>query len=329
MLTNANPQNPETPGGMPAPGGMDPTQDTQQAQPEPKTIRDYVALARQQGQVPTFTNIDGAQGFDIRQDPGYIQTYQEQAISEGPDNEYEAEPWDQRVRKDPYLRAQQSLPRFLNEMWAMRFPDQEPGTLDPNSPEAKEWQGQVEAVTGHLLKKYSKQHDWWLKQKDRDKAKRTKDEQYWQKFYAQQDAAMRTPTHPDGNIMSPSEFVDKQMGIADERKMKEEIGAEEAKDGPTGTYDDLEGDEIMEIVRANPDLQAAIKARIVEALSQQEGRQITDPEFLAMRTDPDKMQMFQQQAKTAIDSFGEDIYSLSAGGKKQASKDQAMAMPSN
>jgi len=326
MQTNMNPQNPNTPGGMPAPAGQDPAQAEGMAQPamaEPKNIRDYLALARSQGQVPTFTNIDNAPGFDVRQDPSYIQ---DQAISEGPDNEYEAEPWDQRVLKDPYLRTTQSLPRFLDEIWKSTpagLEGVQRGQLEPGDPRIEPWKDQVKAVTGYLLKKYSKEHDLARRQREENKEQRRKDEQMWQKFYAQQNAAMKPPTREDGSVMSPSEFVEQQMAIADERQVRAKMAKDDKAEAPTGTYMDMEDQEIMDTIGENVDLGAAIKQKLVEALSQKQGHPITDEEFFRLAKDETYAETFRQLTKQAIDSFGEDIYELSQGGQFQKPADAA------
>jgi hypothetical protein len=321
MNTNANASNPDTPGGMPAP--VDPAQPQAQPAPEPKTIRDYLALARSQGQVPRFTNIEGAPGFDIRQDPGYIQN---QAISEGPENEYEKEPWDQRVLKDPYLRTQQSLPRFLDQMWLAKFGENgpAPGTLDPNSPEAEDWQKQVATVTSYLLKKYSKQHDWALKDRHKAKEQRSKDEQYWQKFYATQAAKMQPPLNDDGSKMSESEFIDKQMGIAEERKMRTEIGDEEDKagaeaEGTTGgiveSLDDMKDKDIQRAIQNSAELAEKIRAKVMENMSAIVGEQVTEADFFAFRNDPRWQEQFRAEIRKVIGMFEEDIIILANGGQ--------------
>jgi hypothetical protein len=332
MLTNSNPSNPDTPGGMPAPGApADPAQLQEQQPQDPKTIRDYLSLARSQGQVPRFTNIDNAQGFDIRQDPGYIQN---QAISEGPDNEYEAEPWDQRVLKDPYLRTTQSLPRFLDELWLQKFGENGPqqGTLDPDSPEAKDWGKQVEAVTSHLLKKYSKQHDWAMKNIQKNKAQRSKDEQYWQKFFATQNAKQQPVLNEDGSRMTEVEFIDKQMGIADERKMKTELGSEEEKEnaeaegtvgGTVQSLNDMKDKDIQNAIQRSPELAEKIKAQVIEGMSAIVGEQITEADFFAFRNDPRWQEQFRAEIKRIIDMFEEDIVTVANGGTLTAEPVQA------
>jgi hypothetical protein len=331
MNTNMNPQNPDTSGGMPAPGTpgapAGPEDPGQQPAPEPKTIRDYLAIARSQGQVPTFTNIDNAPGFDIRQDPSYIQ---DQAIPEGPGNEYEQEPWDQRVIKDPYIRTQQSLTRFLPQMFEIMFPGQEPGTLPKDSPEAQRWGSAVSGLTKNLLKRYSDQHNWELKDRKKSKEQRSKDEQYWQRFYATQNAKMQPVLNEDGSRMTEVEFIDKQMAIADERRMKSELGTEaeaaEAKaagttDGTIETLDDMEDKDIQRSIQKSPELAEKIKAKVVEEMSAVVGEQITDADFFAFRNDPRWQSQFREIIKRVIDTFEEDIVTLANGGQLMPSQE--------
>jgi hypothetical protein len=335
MLTNSNPSNPDTPGGMPSPGApADPANPQAQPAPqEPKTIRDYLAIARSQGEVPRFTNIDNAQGFDIRQDPGYIQN---QAISEGPDNEYEKEPADQRRLKDPYIRTQQSLPRFLDQMFRVMFPGQEPGTLDPDGPEAKKWKGAVAGLTSNLLKRYSEQHSWEMNNRNKNKAQRTKDEQYWQKFYATQDAKMQPPLNDDGSKMLESEFIAKQMGIADERKMKSELGSKEEKEnaeaegtvgGTVQGLNDMKDKDIQNAIQRSPELAEKIKAKVIENMSAIVGEQIDEADFFAFRNDPRWQEQFRAEIRKVIDTFEEDIVTVANGG--MLTPEPAQAEPMN
>jgi hypothetical protein len=334
MNTNMNPSNPDTPGGMPAPVAPgDPAQPEEQQPAEPKTIRDYLSLARSQGQVPRFTNIDDAPGFDIRQDPGYVQN---QAISEGPDNEYEMEPADQRRLKDPYIRTQQSLTRFLPEMFEVMFPGQQPGTLDPKGPEAKKWEGAVAGLTSNLLKRYSEQHSWEMKNRKKDKAQRTKDEQYWQKFFATQAAKQQPVLNEDGSRMTEVEFIDKQMGIADERKMKAELGSQEDKKGAEaegaigGTVEsltDMKDKDIQGAIQRSPELAEKIKAKVVENMSAIVGEQVTEADFFAFRNDPRWQEQFRAEIRKVIDMFEEDIITVANGGTLMA--EPAKASQSN
>jgi hypothetical protein len=319
---------------MSAPGAPgDPAQLQEQQPQEPKTIRDYLALSRSQGQVPRFTNIDNAPGFDIRQDPGYVQN---QAISEGPDNEYEAEPADQRRLKDPYIRTQQSLTRFLPEMFEVMFPGQQPGTLDPEGPEAKKWEGAVAGLTSNLLKRYSEQHSWEMKNRNKDKAQRSKDELFWQKFYATQNAKQQPVLHEDGSRMTEVEFIDKQMGIADERKMKAELGSKEEKEnaeaegtvgGTVESLTDMKDKDIQNAIQRSPELAEKIKAQVIERMSAIVGEQITEADFFAFRNDPRWQEQFRAEIKKIIDMFEEDIVTVANGGMLAA--DPVQAEPGN
>ena len=333
MQTNMNPQNPNTPGGMPAPQQgqqpMDPNQPAPVNQ-NPRTIRDYIALARSQGQAPSFTNITGGQGFDVRQDPRYIP---DQAIPADPVDDYESTPWDQRVKQDPYMRAMRSSKRMLPELFQLTFPDKQMGG-DPLTPEEmKKWEGVVGKLTGNLVQRYDKQYEWYMKNKDKSVGKREKDEQFWQKFYAQQEAQMKPPVNEDGTIMSPQEFIDKQMAISDQRRMQYDLEKKDAKaTGSKKTINDISDEEKVKLIKNNPKVQKALASRVKDKLSDIEGRELTDQEFYAMRTDEATAQKFQEATQQAIYEMQDDLVNIANGGEYQPkdmveNRPEAMSVP--
>ena len=291
----ANPAIPQQP--------MDPTAGTPQ---QPKNIRDYLALARSRSQVPMFTN---QPGDDNSWNPETGQVASQgvmapQAIPEGPQSEYEKMPRGQRMKINPYIRAQERVKTFLPELWNAMFPGMEPGS-GLGEADLEKWNGAVQALTGNLLKKFDKEYEWSLKNEQNTKNKRDKDELMWQKFYADKDTRGDTPRNPETQMpLSPAEFVEQQMAISDEMKFNREMADKERN---TGTIADYDANQIGKVLQKHPDLGRMIKEEILSALSQQEGRQITDGDFNAMRKDPMQRDKVNQAAQQAIQNHGDEI----------------------
>ena len=333
MLTNMNPQSPNNQGGVQmqpdGPQTMDPSQ-PMPVNKNTRTIRDYIALARSRNQAPSFTNIPGGQGFDVRQDPRYIP---DQAIPADPVDDYESVPWDQRVKQDPYMRALRSSKRMLPELFQLTFPDKQMGGEPLTPEEMKTWEGVVGKLTGNLVDRYDKQYEWYMKNKDKGIDKREKDEQFWQKFYAQQEAQMKPPVNEDGTIMSPQEFINKQMAISDQRRMQSDLENVEAK-GTTGqkTIDDISDEEKVELIRKNPKVQKALAAVVKNKLSDLLGKELTDQEFYALRSDPEMAQQFQKATQEAVSEMQDDLVNIANGGEYQPkdmveNRPEAMSVP--
>ena len=318
MQTNMNPQNPNTPGGMNMPQQAQQPMYPNQPAPvnkNPRTIRDYIALARSQSQVPSFTNVTGGNGFDVRQDPKYIP---DQAIPADPVDDYESTPWDQRVKQDPYMRALRSSKRMLPELFQMTFPDKQLGG-EPLAPEEmKKWEGVVGKLTGNLVQRYDKQYEWYMKNKDKSIDKREKDEQFWQKFYAQQEAQMKPPVNEDGTIMSPQEFIDKQLAISDQRRMQSDLENKDMKStAGQKTINDISDEDKVKLIKNNPKVRKALAASVKNKLSDLMGRELTEQEFYGMRTDPETAQQFQEATREAVSEIQDDLVNIANGGEYQ------------
>jgi len=293
----ANPAIPQQP--------IDPTAGTPQ---QPKNIRDYLALARSKNQVPRFTNQAGDDN-SWNPETGRVASQgvmtQAQAIPEGPQSEYEKMPRGQRMRINPYIRAQERVQTFLPEMFAVMFPGVDPGG-GLGEADMKKWTGAVEALTGNLLKKFDKEYEWSLKNEQDTKEKRSKDELMWQKFYAEQDVKGNTPRNPETQMpLTPAEFVANQMGIADEMKFKKDMAKEESD---KGTIDDFDINQISAVIQSRPDLAKSIRIKLKDSLSQMlNGAEISDDQLEAIRTDASWKGTFDQLVRESILEHQDEI----------------------
>jgi len=226
-----------------------------------------------------------------------------------------------------------SSKRMLPELFQLTFPDKQMGG-DPLTPEEmKKWEGVVGKLTGNLVSRYDKQYEWYMKNKDKSVDKREKDEQFWQKFYAQQEAQMKPPINEDGTIMSPQEFIDKQMAISDQRRMQSDLEKVDAKDtAGQKTINDISDEEKVELIKKNPKVRKALAASVKNKLSDIMGRELTDQEFYSMRTDPETAQQFQEATQEAISEMQDDLVNIANGGEYQPkdmveNRPEAMSVP--
>jgi hypothetical protein len=306
---NAAPSNPATPDVPTAPPA------------QPRNIRDYIALARSQGQAPSFTNQDGGAGYDIRQDPNMIQ----QAIPEEPQSEYEQMPFAQRMKINPYIRAKQRMQTMMPELYQTMFPQGGSDNGELSKQEYEHYQGSVEAMTANLLKQYDKQYDWALKNEAKSKSKRVKDEDSWQKFYANLESQQRLPTDPDsGEVLTAREFIDKQMSIADERKFAQDMEKEVALEEEKPSFEDYGAEDIVEIIRNNPDLGAALKERVMEAISEIVGTQISDNQYLAIYQDAAWKEKFNELTRNAVMEMQDEIMKFANSKPKESTQESAI-----
>ena len=281
---------------------------------EPRNIRDYLTLARSRGQVPTFTNIPGGQGFNINQDPGMIPP---QAIPQEPVSEYEKIPFARRMKMDPYVRAKERVKTMLPDIWQSMFPGQDPAMgLSPE--DLKKWSGAVEQVTGKLLKQFDKQYEWSRKNEETKSLKRDKDYQYWQKHYADLEAKQQQPTDPETGMPVPvQEYVQKQIDIADEMKFKSETEMQErAESTKTGGIQDFDGPSILGAITRNPDLAGRIRQDVMASLSAMVGTQLSEQDVEQMRSDPQWKDTFNQETHKAIMQYQDEIVGILSGKQK-------------
>ena len=302
---STNPTNPVNQNGGQMPG-QDPDafagQPMSQAPQQPRTIRDYVNLARQTGQPMSFTNKAGGQGFYVNDRP--------QAIPEAPASEYEKLPFGKRISMDPYDRTRARLETMLPQIWESVFPGMDSNGVILNEAQMKQWQSAVQAVTARLLKHHDKQYEWYLKDQMKSKKddSRSEDQRFWQSKYV--DAMLRGSLPIDeetGMPVTEAEFISERMSVADEMRFKAEM---EGQEGQGGTLDSFEPEDISRVLGSNPGLARAVKESTMEAISQQIGRPITDQELYAMQQDPQMREMLNQASYSALQQYQEDILQM-------------------
>jgi len=305
MPANFSTNPPVRPEGQnPNPGTVNPNQ---AVPPEPKSIRDYLSLARSQGRAPSFTNRAGTSD-QWNPETGNVASrapMTPQAIPEAPQSEYEKLPRGQRMKIDPYIRAQERVKTFLPEMFSVMFPGKEPG-MGLGEEDMKRWTGAVEVLTGNLLKKFDKEYEWSLKNEEATIEKRSKDELMWQKFYAEQDVKGNTPRNPETQMpLTPAEFIANQMAIADEMKFKKDMAKEESD---KGTIDDLDINQISAVIQGRPELAKSIRTKLKDSLSQMlNGAPISDDQLEAIRTDASWKGTFDQLVRESILEHQDEI----------------------
>jgi hypothetical protein len=280
------------------PAGQDPMQSPAQSR-EPKSIRDYLSIARSQGQVPTFTNRPGGQGYQVED---------QQAIAEGPQSQYEKTPFAQRMKMSPYVRAQERVKTLLPGLWDQMFQGMEQGAILDDY-QMKAWNGAVGQLTSNLLKQFDKQYEWTLKNEVTQRGKREKDRQYWQKDYITQKSRGSVPVHEDtGQPYTESEYVEERISVADEMRFKAETAEGERGQG---TAADLSPQEVGQILQNNPELGRSIKHQVMMAMTEHAGRQVTEGEFSAMVQDPAWKQIINDATSAAIEDNYENIRAAS------------------
>lgn len=272
-----NPSNPVNQAGGQAPTGQDAIPQAPM-QRDPSSIRDYLSMARSQGATPSFTNRPGGEGH-------YMPEPEPQAIPEGPQSEYEKLPFAQRMKINPYMRAQERVKTMMPEMWQSMFPGMEPGSALQDY-EMKQWQGAIENLTGNLLKHFDKQYEWSLKNESTNKGNRDKDRRFWQAKYV--DAKLQgrpVVNEKTGMPMTESEFVNERISASDEMRFREETEGQESADAGAEGLAGMDSMEVGEILRKNPSLMAEVKRQVMELIGKQQGRRISEIEFDLMSGD--------------------------------------------
>jgi hypothetical protein len=298
---SSNPKNPANESGGQMMGGTNPSQLPRR---NPKSIKAYLDMARSGGQTPTFTNRPGGPGFNMGQEP------QPQAIPEGPQNDYEKIPFSKRMRMDPYMRAQNRVRTMLPELWAHVFPGMQQGAILDEA-QMQMWTGVVEKLTGNLLKQYSKQYEWAMKNDIDADANIAKDRKYWQSKF--QDAVLRgnPPINPEtGEPVNEAEWVQDRLDVASEMKFKQEMSREVNEMAGRETIDDFTPQEVQQVLSKNPAVANAIRLQIRYSLGQIAGRELSDGEFEAIANDPQWRSALNEATRDALEQYQDRIIEL-------------------
>jgi len=302
---STNPTNPMNQSGGQMPSQQQPQGPVAQPLPgrdyNPKSIRDYVAAARSAGATPTFSNSPTSPGFqmDVPQ--------QQQAMPEGPQSEYEKTPFMDRIKRDPYQRAQERVSDFLPELWQSTFPGLEQGAaLDQN--QMKHWEKAVGSLTSNLLKRFDKQYEWGWKQEAKNKDQRRKDEMAWRSKYV--DATLRgTPVlNADGTPMAENDFVKERLDNADEMRFKEDENRSMLQQRPI--TEELDFDKIQAAMTNNPALGKAIMDARRAMVEEMTGRQLSDDEYRDLHGNPEAFEMLESASLEAINAHGDQLREL-------------------
>jgi hypothetical protein len=265
--------NPTTPDNQNQPGGQQPVDPAQQqVQRDPRSIRDYLSLARSQGTVPSFTNRPGGEGH-------FMPEPAPQAIPEGPQSDYEKMKFSDRMKMNPYMRAQQRMQTMLPELWQSMFPGMESDSIIDDN-QMKQWNGAVQKMTSNLLKQFDKQYEWSLKNESTNKMNREKDRKFWQaKFIDSKLKGSPMLNEETGQPMTESEFVRERLSASDEMRFREETEMEESTNAGQEGLAGMDSAQVGQILRKNPSLMSEIKRQVMELLGQQQGRRISEIEF--------------------------------------------------
>lgn len=304
MAYNTQARNPKndnmTPGDM---GQQQPVQS--QSPRQPKSIRDYLANIREQqamaggaGITPRFTNQPQSPGFIIDERPT------QQAIPEGPQSDYESEPFMDRVKRDPYKRAQQRVRDFLPELWQATFPGMAQGAiLDQN--QMQHWQKAVGALTSRLLKRFDSQYEVAMKQEYKDRDRRENDKRFWQAKYQDNLLKGMPPQDLEGNIIDEATWVKARIDTNDEMKFKEEVTKRE-RNVKTAT-ESMSNAQVKEAMRTNPTLAKAINDQIRTFVEDGLKRKLTDQEYASLFENPAARDLLETSAREAVDYYSDQL----------------------
>jgi hypothetical protein len=286
-----NPTNPVNQAGGQMPAGQgQPDQPIPTYKGEPKSIRDYLSMARSPGAAPSFTNKPGGEGL-------YMEEPAPQAIPEAPQSEYEKMPFAQRMKINPYMRAQERVKTMMPELFQSMFPGMQQGAFLEDY-QMEQWQGAVGKLTGNLLKHYDKQYEWSLKNENVNKTGREKDRRFWQSKYV--DAKLRGQpaiNEETGMPLTETEFVNERISSSDEMRFKEEMEGQENAAGGEAGLSSMSPQDVGAILSKNPDLMKEIKYQVLSAISDAAGRSVTEEEFDSMKGDPGVQQIIQDVLK--------------------------------
>jgi hypothetical protein len=282
-------------------GQVDPNQIPRR---NPRSIKQYLEMAKGQGVAPRFTNVQGGEGYNINQGQSMQRP---QAIPEGPQSEYEMIPFSKRMKMDPYVRAQNRVQTMLPQMWEQMFPGMQQGSI-LDERQMQMWQGAVEKVTGGLLKQFEKQYEWSMKNATEGSGK---DMRHWQQFYHEAVTKGNPPIDPKtGEPVSEAQFIQDRLDVANELKFKQEMGKKEINAGPRESIDDFTHDEVKQVLSKNPAVGNAIRLQIKYSLGQIAGREITDGEFDAMARDPQWRPILNEATRDALEQYQDRIIEL-------------------
>jgi len=290
-------------------------------QQQPKTIREYLALARQGGwgrdpnaPAPRFTNIEGdTQGFNVNnRAQDWQMTLQPEAQQQAippvsPDNEYDKMPYNQKVKLSPYVRARERMQTALPFLWEQMFPGMPQGSeLDES--QMKQWQGAVAHVAGDLIKKYDSEYADHLANQKAELEKADKEYNLYNMKWL--DLSKNGPVYKaDGQTpySGPEEFIQENIDRAarfraanriQEKELKK-MGESDAKaaEPKQETYEQK-----VQRVKGDPQLRVNIQARVKGQLAKSMGKSmITQQEFQQIREkDPD---LIERLTLEAIDYF--------------------------
>ena len=300
-----NPQNPANVTGAqpfnPMTDQKDPSIYTHTTQP--KSIRDYLAIARSRTGAPTFTNQPGSTGYQVPD--------QEMAIPEQPQSEYEKLPFNQRLGIDPHVRAQERVKEFLPDLWAQVFPGRAQGAR-LNDQEMQQWQGAVQALTGNLFKRFEKQYEWDMKNKSTGVDQRNKDQRYWQSKFVDAQISGNPITNPDGSPVSEADFIQQRMAVSDEMRFKQDMQSQEKGDSAEGAAGaggafDFSPEEVMHALQVDPGLGKAVDNQIRVFIQDGAGKELTPSEYQIVLSDPAYNDLVEQSTQEAIRYYADKI----------------------
>lgn len=307
---STNPTNPVNqqggqmlPGDMQGQQGMVPPPSGMQ---NPKSIRDYVAAARAAKATPTFTNVPETQGFfiDDRQQAG--------AIPEGPQSEYEATPFAERIKQDPWKRATARVQTMLPELWEATFPGYQQGATLSND-QMKQWNEVVQNLTVNLIKHYDKQYEWAIKNEAKGAETKEKDRKFWQSKFVDAQLRGQPVRKEDGSPMSEAEFVNQRMSAAEEMRFKEDVTKDERISQQA--TENLTPGTVAKAMKKNPNLARAIRLQIKTFVQDGIGRELTDDEYRELMKNPDAQDLINEASKDAVDYYSDKIMEEISGKK--------------
>jgi hypothetical protein len=236
-------------------------------------------LSRARSGTASFTNRPGGEGFQMEEPAP-------QAIPEEPQSEYEKMPFAQRMKINPYMRAQERVKTMMPELFQSMFPGMQQGAFLEDY-QMEQWQGAVGKLTGNLLKHFDKQYEWSLKNENVNKAGREKDRRFWQAKHVDAKLRGQPPINEEtGMPLTEAEFVNERMSSSDEMRFKEEMEGQENAAGAEAGLSGMSSDDVGSILLKNPDLMKDIKYQVLSALSESMGRSVTEEEFEMIRDDP-------------------------------------------
>lgn len=274
-----------------------------QGQMEPKSIRDYLAIAKQDA--ARFTNIPGeAKPGTMYMPESQPGSQPDQAISDGPSSAYEQMPFSQRVGLSPYVRAKERVKTMLPELWGQMFPGYQQGaSLSPE--EMQKWNGAVEALTGNLLQHFDKQYGAAIKVKNATKKQRADDQRYWQQFYHTQTQKGSPPINREtGKPIPEAEYVRERMSQADEIRIKDELRNKEP--GVQKATEQYSPQDVVVILKRNPELKRQIMFQVKRYLEQTVGT-MNEEKFRLVMSDDKYKQIRNEAIHDTLEQYKDEL----------------------